>query len=141
MKHRMGALAVITVLAVSACSSNDDSSAETPVSATVSRSSVAPEDVIAPDPAVAVGMQGLKALAGQIADAAATDSTRAKTLAAGLEPLWKPIEGTVKQNDGAVYLAVEDAFAQLESGDAGKSVTGASGLSTAVGTYLAAHPG
>jgi hypothetical protein len=47
----------------------------------------------------------------------------------------------VKANDPDAYIAIEDAMAQLESGDVAKAAAGAAAIATAVSAYVAAFPG
>jgi hypothetical protein len=103
-----------------------------------STSTAAPEDHIAPDAEVAAGLVKLKAVGATIA--AAADGDAAKKAAAGLEPVWQPIEGTVKKNENGIYLDVEDSFQRLESGNLDNAKKGARALSAAVDAYLAKHP-
>ena len=104
---------------------------------------VAPESLRATDADVAKGLRALQTTAAGIASVAA-DKSKAAALVEELEPAWQPIEGTVKANDSATYLAIEDAFALLEkgaaAGDAAKAQQGADAVAKAVATYLAAHP-
>lgn len=105
---------------------------------------VVPESLRAGDAEVATGLRALQTTATAVV-AAAADKTKATELVEQLEPSWKPVEGAVKANDSATYLAIEDAFAVLEmaasAGDAVKAQEGADAIAKAVATYLAAHPG
>ena len=47
----------------------------------------------------------------------------------------------MKANDPDAYVAIEDAMALLESGDATKAATGATAIATAISSYVAAFPG
>jgi len=130
-------------LALGACGSDSGGSGSASTSsssaATTAASSAAPEDTIAPDAAVSAGLAKLKAVGARVA--AAPDGDSAKAAAEDLEPVWQPIEGTVKKNEPDLYLDVEDSFQRLESGDLDNAKTGAQALSTAVDAYLAKHPG
>ncbi|MDT4916925.1 MAG: hypothetical protein QOH89_1625 [Pseudonocardiales bacterium] len=130
--------ALVAVMAVGGCSSSggDDSS---PGSA--GSSTTAPEDITTTAAEVAAGLAKLSTLAGQIAVKTAADPASGQAAADGLEPLWQPIEGTVKKNDADTYLTIEDAFANLESGDATKAASGAQDLASAVTNYLIDYPG
>jgi hypothetical protein len=97
-----------------------------------------PESHIAPDAEVTAGLTGLKGVADTIAGSA--DGAASKAAAEGLEPVWRPIEGTVKKNEPDIYLDVEDSFQRLESGDLDNAKKGATTLKTAVDAYLAKHP-
>lgn len=95
--------------------------------------------------AVAAGMRKIDQIAQGIAVSAGTDKTRAADLASQIEPVWRPIEDTVKRNDQSTYLTMEDNFAVLEkaadNGDAAAAAKGAAAISPAVRDYLAKYPG
>src|SRR4051794_28539412 len=130
-------------LALGACGSDSGDSASSSASgssaSTTATATAAPEDKIAPDAAVTAGLVKLKGIAAKVA--AAPDGGSAKAAAGGLEPVWQPIEGTVKKNEPDLYLDVEDSFQRLESGDLDNAKAGAQALSAAVDAYLAKHPG
>jgi predicted component of type VI protein secretion system len=132
----LGALTVAASVALGACGGDGSDSAASSSAAT--QTTAAPEDTIAPDAAVGAGLVRLKGVAAKAA--AAADGEAAKQAAEGLEPIWRPIEGTVKKNEPDLYLAVEDSFQRLESGDLVNAKKGAAALSTAVDAYLAKHP-
>lgn len=98
-----------------------------------------PESHIAPDAAVTAGLGALKAVGDKVASA--PSGTTAKVAAKGLEPVWQPIEGTVKKNEPDLYLDIEDSFQRMESGDLANAKQGARSMATAVDAYLAKHPG
>ena len=137
----VGAVMAAAGLALGACGSDsgDNGSASSSSAAPAAPATAAPEDKIAPDAAVATGLAKLKGVGATVA--AAPDGDSAKDAAEGLEPVWQPIEGTVKKNEPDLYLDVEDSFQRLESGDLDNAKTGAQALSTAVDAYLAKHPG
>ena len=74
---------------------------------------------------VAAGLATMVTVAAEVAAKTATDAGAGKTAAEGLEPHWAPIEDRVKANDPDAYIAIEDAMALLESGDATKAAAGA----------------
>jgi ABC-type phosphate/phosphonate transport system substrate-binding protein len=136
----VGAVMAAAGLALGACGSDSsDSGSASSSTAATAATTAAPEDTIAPDAAVATGLVKLKGVGAKIA--AAPDGDSAKEAADGLEPVWQPIEGTVKKNEPDLYLDVEDSFQRLESGDLDNAKTGATALTTAVDAYLAKHPG
>ena len=112
--------------------------------ATPAATTVAPESLRTTDAEVAKGLRTLETTAAGIASAA-TDKAKAAALVEAIEPAWQPIEGTVKANDSATYLAMEDAFALLEKGategSAATAQQGSDAVAKAVASYLAAHPG
>ncbi|MCU1624477.1 MAG: hypothetical protein JWL79_3322 [Frankiales bacterium] len=126
-------LAGVTLL--TGCSS---SSNPTPAS-----TSSAPETVTTSATAVQTGLKKIVALAASIKGQIGVGS-RAKSLDAGIEPIWATIEGTVKKNDSDSYLALEDAFAVLQNavkaGDASQAAAGYDAVSKAVTAYLARFP-
>lgn len=75
------------------------------------------------------------------ASIAAAPAAQGKTLSDGIEPLWKPIEGTVQANSQETYDAYEGAFTLLESGDVTKAQQGAKAVDEATKAYLVKFPG
>ena len=98
-----------------------------------------PESHIAPDAEVTAGLAALKTVGDKVA--AAPGGAAAKVAFKGLEPVWQPIEGTVKKNEPDIYLDIEDSFQRMESGDAANAKKGAAAMAAAVDAYLAKHPG
>jgi hypothetical protein len=98
-----------------------------------------PESHIAPDAEVTVGLAALKTVGDAIASA--PGGAASKLASKGLEPVWQPIEGTVKKNEPDLYLDIEDSFQRMESGDLANAKKGAQSMATAVDAYLAKHPG
>jgi hypothetical protein len=98
-----------------------------------------PESRIAPDAEVTAGLGRLKRVGDKVA--AAADGDASKAAAEGLEPVWQPIEGTVKKNEPDIYLDIEDSFQRMESGDLDNAKRGAQSMQEAVDAYLAKHPG
>lgn len=130
---RAGLAAAIAVVALAGCgggsSSPPPSASTSPTRAEDQRTSAA---------AVATGMKAISELAKNIAEAPAAQG---KTLAEGIEPLWKPVEGTVQANSQETYDALEAAFTKLESGDVTQAQDGARAASEAITAYLAKFPG
>jgi hypothetical protein len=95
--------------------------------------------------AVAAGLQTIEDIASESAKAAGNDGAKAEGLHAGIEPVWEKIEGTVKTNDSAAYVALEDNFTLLKiaakAADPARASTASENLSEAVKSYLAKHPG
>ena len=120
---------------------NDDggSAATATTAAPPPAETTAPEDVIAPDARVAVGLKGLGKLATNVSETA--DADAAKLKAKGLEALWAPVEGTVKKNEPDMYATIEEDLSLLESGEPDKTKAGAEELNETVDAYLATHPG
>jgi hypothetical protein len=141
----MRAVRVVAAAAVSAlvvgCGSDTD--AGTPAAGS-STSAPVPEDATTSPAAVAAGLGQIATIAAQVAVAGA-NKAKATSLAEQIEPVWESIEGTVKANDQAAYLAFEDSFALLgagaEAGDTAKLQQGLAGVSTATADYLVKYPG
>ena len=95
--------------------------------------------------AVTEGLRKIDQTAKEIAQYAGTDKARAVSLHSQIEPVWKPIEDVVKQNDKNAYIAMEDSFAVLEKaaddGDATAAAKGANAFSSAMQDYLAKYAG
>jgi hypothetical protein len=130
-KTLAGLIIATSLVSMAACSST-----ATP-SPTGSATSTAPEDVRTSATAVAVGLKAINALSAKIATSSATQG---KILSKGIEPIWVKIEGTVKANDPDAYLAFEDAFAKLESGDTTQAAAGAATVASTTTAYLAKYP-
>jgi hypothetical protein len=97
-----------------------------------------PESHIAPDSEVTAGLGKLKGVGDKVA--ASADGDASKDAAEGLEPVWQPIEGTVKKNEPDLYLDIEDSFQRMESGNLANAKQGATAMQQAVDDYLAKHP-
>lgn len=125
--------ACVASLGLVACG-DDDKDAGSATTATV-----APESVFAPDAQVAAGLKSLVKVADAISKV--SDEAASKKASEGLEPVWAPVEGTVKKNDADSYATIEEDLSLLESGDHKKTATGAAEISKVVDGYLAKYPG
>jgi hypothetical protein len=139
-------LVVISVVGLAACSSGGGTSAApTSAAPTSATSAAAAPEQPAPAADVAMGLRKIDQIAKQIAETAGTDKARAVSLDGQIEPIWKQIEDTVKQNDQDTYLAMEDNFAVLEKaadeGNAAEAAKGSAGVTSAVQPYLAKYSG
>ena len=139
-------MAVIGLAGCSGTGSSGPSASSAPATSTSTTSAPAASDeqpVTAA--AVATGLRKIEQTAKEIAESAGTDKARAVSLDGEIEPTWKPIEDTVKQNDENTYITMEDNFAVLEKaaddGDATAATKGASAISSAVQAYLAKYSG
>ena len=94
---------------------------------------------------VAAGLHKIEGIAASSAEAAGKDGAKAEKLHADIEPVWEKIESTVRSNDSSAYAALEDSFTLLriaaKGADASKASKASEELSSAVKSYLAAHPG
>jgi hypothetical protein len=140
VRGRLALAAALVALStgLAACGGDDDAASSGSSSAATTQAAASPEDTIAPDAAVGAGLVKLKGVAEKIADS--PDGDEAKEAAEALEPVWQPIEGTVKKNEPDLYLDVEDSFERLESGDLDNAKQGEQDLEKAVDAYLAKHP-
>lgn len=131
----LAALAV--ALVAGACGGSGDDNA--------SPSTTAPEEHRATAAEVASGLPKIEQIARNLAAAAESDQAEAKDLSEQIEPVWRPIEGTIKANDQDAYLSFEDSFAVLEKaaddGDAAKATEAAGTVEATAVAYLAKYPG
>ncbi len=134
-------LVAVGVVGLVGCSS----SAGTPAASPAPTSAAAAPEQPATAAAVATGLRKIDQIAQGIAGSAGTDKAKATSLDGQIEPTWKTIEDTVKQNDPNTYLAMEDNFTVLEKaatdGDAAAATKGATAISAAVQAYLAKYSG
>jgi hypothetical protein len=145
VRGRIGLVATLLAasVALGACGGGGNDSAGPSAGgvsdATTTQAASGPESHIAPDAEVTAGLGALKAVGDKVASA--SSGAASKAAAEGLEPVWQPIEGTVKRNEPDLYLDIEDSFQRMESGDVANARQGARSLAAAVGAYLARHPG
>ena len=94
---------------------------------------------------VATGLKSIDSLVNQIGLAVSADAKAAKEQVEGIEKLWEPIEGTIRENDKDAYIRFEDDFAAIEkaveAGDATKTQASVADVSAAVKAYVAKFPG
>ncbi len=132
-------LMAVSLIGLAGCSSggNMPTQPAAPISTAAAQPATAAE--------VATGLRNIDQIAKQVAESAGTDKAKAASLDGQIEPAWKPIEDTVKQNDQNTYLAMEDSFAVLEKaaddGDAPAAAKGSAAVSSAVQGYLAKYAG
>lgn len=138
--HRIAGLVLVGVAGLASCGTDAARSAPAAASST---GTVAPEDINV-DPAVV--MTGLTKLPATIASAiAAIDTPDAEAKVAAIEQEWASFEGTVRDTDPDIYLAIEDQLHpvqdQIKAGDATKAIATAATLSDLFTQYLTKHPG
>ena len=96
---------------------------------------------IVPDATVTQGLAATQQLLADIESGKVTDKT--KSLDA-VEAGWASYEGTIKQNEVALYLDFEDALAAfqkaLKAGNSADITTAKTKFATTAQTYLAKHP-
>ena len=114
-------------------------SASSSGSSSASEEGIAPEDLRAPADQVAAGLRHIKDLAAQVAAAAGVSAEEAPV--DEIETAWRPIEGTIKENDKNAYLTFEDQFAFLadavEAKDADRAKQASDAIAGAADAYLA----
>lgn len=135
-------LMVISGMGLAGCSHGGATSVPTGPPASTS---VAPQAQPTTAAEVATGLQKIDQLGKDVAASAGADKAKATSLDGQIEPTWRTIEDTVKQNDQNTYLTMEDNFAVLEKaggdGDAAAATKGSAAISSAVQDYLAKYPG
>lgn len=133
-------LALVSIVGLSACGDDDDSA--TTVGA-ASDESLAPEDIkVAP----AVVTAGLTKLPATIASAiAAIGTPDADAKADEVHEEWESFEGTVRDTDQDLYLAIEDQLDplldQIKAGETEAATASATTLSDLFSQYLTKYPG
>lgn len=133
-------LALVSVAALPACSDDDGSSSTTVAAADAT---VAPEDIKVDAATVTAGLTKLPAT---IAAAIATIGTpEAEAKLDAIEEEWASFEGTVRDTDQNIYLAIEDQLDpvqdQIKAGDAAAATATAAIMSDLFAQYLAKYPG
>jgi hypothetical protein len=137
-------LTLIGAVGLAACGSDDDggSADDTEVAVEASNEAADPEDVIVSDSIVTAGLQKLPSTID--AAIAAIGTAEAKEKLDAIEAEWFSFEGTVRQNDTELYLAIEDQLTplqrQIEDGDATTASATADTLNALFDQYLAKYP-
>jgi ABC-type glycerol-3-phosphate transport system substrate-binding protein len=136
-RRSITAAVIVGLLALTACGSDAKSSTTTP-----SDSSLAPEDIKVDDATVAAGLTQMPTtIAAAIAAIGAAD---AKVKLDAIEELWASFEGTVRDKDATLYLAIEDQLTPLQrqigDGDAAAATATATTMSGLFTEYLEKHP-
>jgi hypothetical protein len=138
--YGLAGLALVGLIGLASCGDDDKSSTTTTAAA---GGTVAPEDVKV-DPAVVTA--GLTKLPATIASAiAAIGTPDAEAKVAAIEEQWATFEGTVRDTDPDIYLAIEDQLDpvqdQIKARDTAKATATAATLSDLFSQYLTKHPG
>jgi hypothetical protein len=133
-------LALVSAVALSACSDDDNSSSTTVAAADAS---LAPEDIKVDAATVTAG---LTKLPSTIASAiAAIGTPEAEATLAAIEEEWAGFEGTVRDTDPDIYLAIEDQLDpvqdQIKAGDTAAATATAATLSGLFTQYMTKYPG
>jgi hypothetical protein len=134
-------LAFVGVVGLSACSSDGDDSSTT--EAAESEGSVAPEDIKVDPAVVTAGLTKMPATIASAIGAIGTPDAEAKVEA--IEEEWASFEGTVRETDPDIYLAIEDQLDpvqdQIKAGDTEGATATAVILAGLFTDYLTKHPG
>ena len=129
-------IAIVGLVGLTSCSSDAKSSTST-------AAAVAPEDVkVAP----AVVTAGLTKLPTTIATAiAAIGTADVDAKVSVIEEEWASFEGTVRDTDQDLYLAIEDQLdplqEQIRNGDTATATATAAKMADLFGQYMTKHPG
>ncbi|MEP7046485.1 MAG: hypothetical protein ABI949_07400 [Ilumatobacteraceae bacterium] len=142
MTHWFTGLALASIIGLASCGSDDVTSSTVAASAGAD-ATVPPEDIRV-DPAVVTA--GLTKLPSTIASAiAAIGTPGAGVKGAAIEEEWATFEGTVRNTDQDIYLAIEDQLHplrdQIKAGDSATATKTAATLSALFSQYLTKHPG
>lgn len=152
--HRLRAVLLapallLAPLALVACGSDDEGASDSTTATESEGSSAAGDEEgeegeyeIVSDAAVATGLASTITTLGTLT---ADPSTATDEAVDEVFEEWESYEGTIKQNEVASYLDLEDALASFkdaaEAGDAVKMASATEAFSVASAVYLAKHPG
>ena len=147
-------ISLVGALGLAACGSDDKKSeattattGATATTATTATSSaaettVAPEDVLVDAATVKAGLTKLPTTIATAIAAIGTPDAKAKLDA--IEAEWFSFEGTVRETDSVLYLAIEDQLTplqrQIEDGDAATASATAITLAGLFTQYLTKYP-
>ena len=133
-------LALVGFGGLASCGDDDKSSS---TASTAAGGTLAPEDVKVAPAVVTAGLTKLPATIASAIAAIGTPNAEAKVDA--IEEEWATFEGTVRDTDPDIYLAIEDQLDpvrdQIKTGDATKATATAATLSELFTQYLSKHPG
>jgi hypothetical protein len=131
--------ALVGTLGVSACGSDAKKSNTTTAAADTT---LAPEEIHVDAATVKAGLAQLPATIAAAITAIGTPDAKAKLDA--IEAGWASFEGTVRDTDATLYLAIEDQLTplqrQIEDGDSATAATTAASLTALFAQYLAKYP-
>lgn len=132
-------LSLVGALGLSACGSDEKKSAATTAAADTT---LAPEDIHVDAGTVKAGLTQMPATIAAAIAAIGTPDAKAKLDA--IEAGWASFEGTVRDTDTDLYLAIEDQLTPLqraiEDGDATTATATAATLSGLFTQYLTKYP-
>ncbi len=130
------------VLVLAACGSDPQRAARTTTAAPAAvATTLAPEKIHVDAATVTAGFTALPATIA--AAIAAIGTPNAKATLAAIESQWFAFEGTVRDTDTTIYLAIEDQLTplqrQIEKGDAATATTTAATLAGLFTEYTAKY--
>jgi hypothetical protein len=136
-------LAVAVFLTVGCSTTNSEGSAVGTTAATPSTVRGENYGVVA-DPIVTAGLGDARSRLAAIEVTLASSQAEAKVLVQELYDQWSAFAGTMRNNDEALFLRVEDALAEVKAGVEQKQPdrvgTGIAAFEAEAATYLALHP-
>jgi iron uptake system EfeUOB component EfeO/EfeM len=138
--RRVAALAMTGIVGLSACGSDDAASNSTDAA---SQESVTPEDIKVDPAVVTAGFTKMPATIASAIAAIGTPDAEAKLDA--VEAEWASFEGTVRDTDPDLYLAIEDQLSplqrQIADGDTEAATATAATMADLFTQYLTKYPG
>jgi hypothetical protein len=133
-------MTIAAAFGLAACGDDDKS---TSASVTAGDGSLAPEDIKVDAATVTAGLKKMPATIASAIAAIGTPNAEANLDA--IEAEWASFEGTLRDTDPDIYLAIEDELDplqdQIKDGDSAAATATAAKLSDLFDQYLAAHPG
>jgi hypothetical protein len=135
----LAGVALVGLVGLTSCSSDSKSSPTT----AAANATVAPEDVKVAPAVVAAGLTKLPTTIATAVAAIGTADVNAKVTE--IESEWASFEGTVRDTDQDIYLAIEDQLdplqEQIRNGDTTTATATAAKLADLFGQYMTKHPG
>ena len=140
ISQALAGLALVGFVGLASCGDDDKSSS---TAGTAAGGSVAPEDIKVAPAVVTAGLTKMPATIASAIAAIGTPNAEAKVDA--IEEEWATFEGTIRDTDPDIYLAIEDQLDpvqdQIKAGDAEQATATAATLSELFTQYLSKHPG
>ena len=139
--HGLAGVALVGLIGLASC--GDDAKTSSTAAAVAAGGTLAPEAIKVSPTIVAAGLTKLPATIASAIAAISTPEAGAKVDA--IEQQWASFEGTVRDTDPTIYLAIEDQLGplqhQIKNGEAAKAAVTAVTLSDMFTHYLTKHPG
>ena len=136
-------LLVLAALITTGCGTNQEQSSGAPLT-TAAVTTTEPTAIVS-DAQVTAGLAAVKAAAAKVKPAlAAGGSDAAKAESKAMYELWYGFEATVRQNEKALYLQMEDGLADIQAGARDNKPEridrGVKDLEDGAAAYLGKHP-